>query len=244
MVCDRAGQFTEALTQVLADAGIEVVKIPPRSQRANAYAERFLLTAGTEVTDPDADLRRKASALPRKASAARPWPTTRPTTTGGAPIAADSPPAASRQPRRHGVTGRAGLCYRLQTCRGMNGALPGRLTSRVSTANAPLCPAPYGSRPRGRGARAGRDPGLRPGRVRQDSSAGRLGPARPAPAAWLSLDDADNDPARFWRHALAALDHVPPGDRRAGWPAARPACPGVVRGAGDGADQPAGRRAR
>ena len=33
----------------------------------------------------------------------------------------------------------------------------------------------------------------------------RLG--RP-PAAWLSLDDADNDPARFWRHALAALDHV------------------------------------
>ena len=36
----------------------------------------------------------------------------------------------------------------------------------------------------------------------------RLG--RP-PAAWLSLDDADNDPARFWRHALAALDHVRPG---------------------------------
>ena len=36
----------------------------------------------------------------------------------------------------------------------------------------------------------------------------RLG--RPA-AAWLSLDDADNDPARFWRHALAALDHVRPG---------------------------------
>ena len=31
------------------------------------------------------------------------------------------------------------------------------------------------------------------------------------PAAWLSLDDADNDPARFWRHALAALDHVRPG---------------------------------
>ena len=31
------------------------------------------------------------------------------------------------------------------------------------------------------------------------------------PAAWLSLDPADNDPARFWRHAAAALDRVRPG---------------------------------
>ena len=51
LVCDRAGQFTEAFDAVLADAGIEVVKIPPRSPRANAYAERFVLTARTEVTD-------------------------------------------------------------------------------------------------------------------------------------------------------------------------------------------------
>jgi LuxR family maltose regulon positive regulatory protein len=29
--------------------------------------------------------------------------------------------------------------------------------------------------------------------------------------AWLSLDDGDNDPARFWRHAVAALDRVRPG---------------------------------
>jgi LuxR family maltose regulon positive regulatory protein len=32
-----------------------------------------------------------------------------------------------------------------------------------------------------------------------------------APAAWLSLDAGDNDPARFWRHAVAALDRVRPG---------------------------------
>jgi len=51
LVRDRAGQFTEAFDEVLADAGIEVVKIPPRSPRANAYAERFVLTARTEVTD-------------------------------------------------------------------------------------------------------------------------------------------------------------------------------------------------
>ena len=28
------------------------------------------------------------------------------------------------------------------------------------------------------------------------------------PVAWLSLDSGDNDPARFWRHAVAALDQV------------------------------------
>jgi LuxR family maltose regulon positive regulatory protein len=31
------------------------------------------------------------------------------------------------------------------------------------------------------------------------------------PAAWVSLDAGDNDPARFWRHAAAALDRVHPG---------------------------------
>ena len=51
LVRDRAGQFTEAFNAVLADAGIEAVKIPPRSPRANAYAERFVLTTRTEVTD-------------------------------------------------------------------------------------------------------------------------------------------------------------------------------------------------
>src|SRR5438046_2809164 len=51
LVRDRAGQFTHAFDAVLAGAGIEVVKIPPRSPRANAYAERFVLTARTEITD-------------------------------------------------------------------------------------------------------------------------------------------------------------------------------------------------
>jgi transposase InsO family protein len=45
------GQFTALFDAVLAEAGIEAVKIPPRSPRANAYAERFVLTARTEVTD-------------------------------------------------------------------------------------------------------------------------------------------------------------------------------------------------
>ena len=31
------------------------------------------------------------------------------------------------------------------------------------------------------------------------------------PVAWLSVDGGDNDPARFWRYALAALDRARPG---------------------------------
>src|SRR5450755_2278900 len=51
LVRDRAGQFTASFDAVLASAGIRAVKIPPRSPRAKAYAERFVLTARTEVTD-------------------------------------------------------------------------------------------------------------------------------------------------------------------------------------------------
>jgi transposase InsO family protein len=51
LVRDRASQFTGTFDAVPAGAGIEVVKIPPRSPRANAHAERFVLTARTEVTD-------------------------------------------------------------------------------------------------------------------------------------------------------------------------------------------------
>jgi hypothetical protein len=39
LIRDRAGQFTDAFDAVLADAGVTVCKIPPRSPRANAYAE-------------------------------------------------------------------------------------------------------------------------------------------------------------------------------------------------------------
>jgi len=31
------------------------------------------------------------------------------------------------------------------------------------------------------------------------------------PVAWLSLDPGDNDPTRFWRHVVAALDRTRPG---------------------------------
>jgi LuxR family transcriptional regulator, maltose regulon positive regulatory protein len=39
------------------------------------------------------------------------------------------------------------------------------------------------------------------------------------PVAWLSLDEGDNDPARFWRHVVAALDR-----RGRGSPNGSPGC--------------------
>jgi transposase InsO family protein len=51
LVRDRAGQFTDSFDAVLAAGGIQAVKIRPRGPRANAFAERFVLTARTEVTD-------------------------------------------------------------------------------------------------------------------------------------------------------------------------------------------------
>ena len=51
LVRDRAGQFTASFDAVLAGAGIDVVKIPPRCPRANCFAERLVLTIRTELTD-------------------------------------------------------------------------------------------------------------------------------------------------------------------------------------------------
>ena len=51
LIRDRAGQFTSTFDAVLAGAGIDTVKKPPRCPRANCFAERFVLTARTELTD-------------------------------------------------------------------------------------------------------------------------------------------------------------------------------------------------
>ncbi|WP_158854658.1 integrase core domain-containing protein [Saccharothrix deserti] len=51
LIRDRAGQFTTSFDAVLAGAGIQVVKTPPRCPQANCYAERFVGTIGREATD-------------------------------------------------------------------------------------------------------------------------------------------------------------------------------------------------
>jgi len=56
--------------------------------------------------------------------------------------------------------------------------------------------------------------------------------ARPGghPAGWLSLDAGDNDPARFWRHAVAALDRACPGIGGRLVPLLGPPAPASFRG--------------
>jgi LuxR family transcriptional regulator, maltose regulon positive regulatory protein len=54
--------------------------------------------------------------------------------------------------------------------------------------------------------------------------------ARRRAVAWLSLDPGDNDPTRFWRHMLAALDGVHPGTAERVEPALGPPLPPSMEG--------------
>ena len=50
------------------------------------------------------------------------------------------------------------------------------------------------------------------------------------PVAWLSLDAADDDPARFWRHVVAALDRARPGIAERAGPLLGPPAPASFEG--------------
>ena len=64
------------------------------------------------------------------------------------------------------------------------------------------------------------------------------------PVAWLSLDAGDNDPARFWRHAVAALDGLCPGIGERIGPLLGPPPPPSFEPLVSGADQRPDRPAR
>ena len=111
LIRDRAGQFTEAFDAVLAGAGIEVVKIPPRSPQGERLCRALGANSPGRGHRPDADRRAAAPAggpgrVRRALQPASPAPGQEPAATGlrrhhHAPVT----DLATARIRRHKVLG-------------------------------------------------------------------------------------------------------------------------------------------
>jgi hypothetical protein len=102
LVRDRDTMLTTAFDAVLAGAGIEILKIPPRAPKANAHAERWIRTVRSECLDSTLILGRRH--LERVLTGyIRHYNTERPHRgiSLGAPAPATPPPSATITQLRH-----------------------------------------------------------------------------------------------------------------------------------------------
>ena len=98
LVRDRAGQFTASFDALLASAGIEAVKIPPRSPRRECLCGKVRAHGPDGGRRPDADLRPAASADD-------PGPVRGPLQRTSSPSQPPAPPAPPRPPSRRPLPG-------------------------------------------------------------------------------------------------------------------------------------------
>lgn len=80
LIRDRGPDFTASFDAVFQGAGARILRTAVQAPRMNAYEERFMLTARTEVTD--------RMLIFGQRYLRSTWPSMRPTTTDGGPIAA------------------------------------------------------------------------------------------------------------------------------------------------------------
>jgi hypothetical protein len=153
LVRDRAGQFTGSFDAVLADAGIEAVKIPPRSPRANAVCGTVRPHSPDRGDRPDADLRRTTPAAHPGRVRNPPQPATTPTQP-------PAPPAPARSSCRRPGPG----ANQAQTCPrrpSTNTSGPRRSPGQSRWPSSGTPQGPAAARPRSK-----HSPRHRPGKVR------------------------------------------------------------------------------
>ncbi len=51
LICDRDAKFTAQFRLLLGNAGVRVIRTPPRAPNCNAFAERFVLSIKSECLD-------------------------------------------------------------------------------------------------------------------------------------------------------------------------------------------------